>query len=142
MRPSLETRPIRYAALFLTCLAILVGATGCASSAAMENVTFPTARTAWVGVKPDVQLGVSVESAVEKRKTAEAQVIFLDTSLATSDVAGITAIEPHWPNLEQYGKSGIAARASRGEIGPGVVTSLHERLKNFGAILKRIAGRP
>ena len=115
-------------------LAAVVLLASCAGIAAREHVLVPAMKMAWAGISSDIDVGLSLLT-VDAASAVRVQQKRMAAALDAGDIPGVLAVD--WSLLREVAIVGIIQRVKRGEIGPGVVFSLRERVKVFTqAILK------
>ena len=115
-------------------LAAVVLLASCAGIAAREHVLVPAMKMAWAGISSDIDVGLSLLT-VDAASAVRVQQKRMAAALDAGDIPGVLAVD--WRLLREVAIVGIIQRVKRGEIGPGVVFSLRERVKVFTqAILK------
>ena len=116
-----------FSALFLS--------TACAGLKAREHVLVPAMKMAWVGISSDIDVGLSlltVDAATFVRVKQKRMAAALDAG----DIPGVLMVD--WSILRSTAEIGITLRLKRGEIGPGVAGSLHERIAVFTRALSKL----
>ena len=116
-------------------LVAVVLLTSCAGIAAREHVLVPAMKMAWVGISSDIDVGIS-GLTVDAASAVRVQQQWMAAALATSDIPRILMVD--WVRLRSVAAFGILRRLKRGEIGPGVAGSLHERLRMFTRALLKL----
>jgi len=115
----------------------------CAGTAARNETLLPAIRNAWPGVQADATAGVHA-AVTTAEITAEAAVAahksFADAGVAleVGDVVAIASVP--WVSITGFAERGITARVMSREVGPGVASSLRERLAQFRAALSKFTG--
>jgi hypothetical protein len=105
-------------------LAAYLALLACAGVAARQHTLLPAMKSAWPGVAADVERGAAL-AAVD----VVAEVGSVTIALESGHRGHLLVVD--WPRLRQLALDGINARAIAGEIGPGVASSLRERLRLF-----------
>lgn len=120
-------------------LAAVVMLAGCAGLAARENVLIPAMKMAWVGISNDIDVGIS-KLTVDQAYVIRVQQLRMGTALDAGSIEGILSAD--WRLLRRVAEKGILVRVQRGEIGPKVARSLHERLVMFTHALLELEKLP
>lgn len=107
---------------------------GCLAVKARENALLPAMRTAWVGVRGNIELGIQ-DAHLDDPSAPLAAVGALDSALTAGDELRLS-VAP-WELLEPYGQRGIDSKLTRGDVTEPVATSLRERLRQFGRALSK-----
>jgi len=118
-------------------------ASSCISARTQQATLLPAARAAWPGVEADFIRGVESSVAAARLSAAAGEALRdagreFESALESSNMAALR-VAP-WPTIERYAEAGIEDRLSVGEIGPGVMASLLERLSNFARTIYRLQG--
>lgn len=133
--------PLAALALVLAVASIPLATAGCngAAEKAEDSVLMPATKSAWDSAHHDVLLGIDEAEASGELTPAEAddmrgRVDQVTQGMQSNDREAIAAAR--WTDgLLAMGLRGVDARAARGEIGPGVASSLRER---FAQVTKAI----
>lgn len=127
------------AAVLLCVIPLTLSCQGCAGNKARDNVAVPALVLASTGLQGDVRMGITTLPTEQFADATTVSDSFF-SALATKDRATIVSVcVPKWPSVKAWALSGIEMKKASGAIGPDVVLSLRERVKNFDELLTKTA---
>lgn len=94
-------------------------------------------------IQPVVMVGIGAEEdsgrlSLEEAQLARTIVADIGRMLEGRDPAQAVSIASLWERLLPYANAGIDAQVTKGDIGPGVASSLKETLRLFGERLVQV----
>lgn len=127
----------------LASLLVLLVLSACAGTAARNETLLPAIRNAWTGVQADSTSGIhaaltAAEITAEAAIAAHKSIADAGTALEVGDVIAVASVP--WTSITGFAERGITARVMSREIGPGVASSLRERLRQFRDGLAKFTG--
>lgn len=122
--------PLKVQAVIFAALLLAIMASGCAGTQARQEVLGPSLQGIAPRVLDDAAKAPGADRAILERFAANVRA-----------GAWPLALED-WPVIEGFAELGISTQLDRKEIGPNGAVTLRERVRNFGAKLRKQVGVP
>lgn len=128
--------------LFLAAVvSVVLPNAGCLGNAARQNVGVPATVLASGGVENDARKGLD-SLPPDQQAAAKSDVDAFFNAVHSKDRDTIASEAwPRWPVVRGLAEVGIAAKQAEGSVGPGVASSLRERLVRFDEVLTKIVAK-
>ena len=111
----------------------------CVASRIEDPALFAPAQLAWPAVRSDYDRGVAAAADANDSVLLSSLKKNSDDMTAALDSSDVDALRlVPWSTMHPWCSTGIAAKLSDGEIGPGVADSLIEQLTNFTITITRL----
>jgi hypothetical protein len=106
---------------------LIASCSGCAGTAARNEVLLPAIRLAW----PEIKSGAIREAVATAHPDALSAVADAERAINHSDNPEPSMAIVAWPLILDLARGDVIRRVQDGSIGPGVGESLHERIRRF-----------